>query len=369
MNRKLFGVISLIIILLGVALYLNWDKLTSSPGPTQPDVVEEEVEVADITTLATNLITPWSIVLLPDGDMLVSERVGKLKRIGDSGQVYSISNVREAGEGGLLGVALHPDFASNNQIYIYYTTYQDEELSNQIDRAELVGDKLSNQQTILSGIPAALNHNGGAMEFGPDGKLYVTTGDAAQEDLAQDTKSLAGKILRLNDDGTVPDDNPFDNLVWSYGHRNPQGIVWDESGRLWSVEHGPSGTQSGRDELNLIEKGANYGWPKITGDDTQDGMRAPILQSGDSDTWAPARMVRVGNKLYFTGLRGQSLYEVDISNDNPAVKRYLTRDYGRLRAIATDGEVLFIGTSNHDSRGLPREDDDKILRVPLSLLD
>ncbi len=372
MNRKRIGIGFLIAAIgIGVLVYINRQALIARVfEPTQSSVVNgEAVSANEIDTVATDLVTPWSISFLPSGDMLVSERSGQLKRIGSSGQTYIIKNVRETSEGGLLGIALHPAFNDNKQVYLYYTTDVGGELTNQIDKAELTGDRLDNLQTVLKGIPAAANHNGGAIEFGPDGKLYVTTGDAAQEILAQDRKSLAGKILRLNDDGTVPSDNPFGNLTWSYGHRNPQGIAWDDEGHLWSVEHGPSGVQTGRDELNLIEKGANYGWPEITGDETRESMRSPILQSGDNDTWAPARMTFADGKLYFTGLRGQSLYKVAISDETPTIKRYLSGEYGRLRAIAEYDSALYIGTSNRDGRGTPREGDDKILDVPLSLFE
>ncbi len=368
MSRKQIGIgIIIAVIGLGALVYTNRQALIARVfEPTQSSVTDGEVSTNEVNTVATDLVTPWSISFLPSGDMLVSERSGQLKRIGSSGQTYTIENVRETSEGGLLGIALHPEFNDTKQVYLYYTTDRNGELTNRIDRAELAGDRLDNLQTVLEGVPAASNHNGGAIEFGPDGKLYVTTGDAAQEMLAQDTESLAGKILRLNDDGTVPSDNPFGNLTWSYGHRNPQGIAWDKEGRLWSVEHGPS---TGRDELNLIEKGANYGWPEITGDETRKGMQSPVLQSGADDTWAPARMTFADGKLYFTGLRGQSLYEVVIGDKPPTIRRYLGEEYGRLRAITEHDSTLYIGTSNRDGRGTPRAGDDKILEVPLSLFE
>lgn len=364
--------ISLVIILIlaVVVIYLNRQSIIASWfKPTESSIEQGEVASDKVKSVANKLDTPWSISFLPGGDMLISERNGQIIRTNQDGTTYEIANVRETSEGGLLGLALHPDFKQNRQFYLYYTTQQDGQLTNQIDRAKLVDDKLTERTTILSDIPAAQNHNGGAIEFGPDGKLYVTTGDAAQSDLAQDKQSLAGKILRLNSDGSVPDDNPFDNLVWSYGHRNPQGLAWDDSGQLWSVEHGPSGVQSGNDEVNKIDKGANYGWPVIKGDETGKGLRTPILQSGADETWAPSRLVFAKGKLYFTGLRGQSLYQVDISRDKPTIKRYFSGEYGRLRAITAADNTLYVGTSNRDGRGDPKPNDDQILSMPLGLFN
>ena len=370
MSRKHFitGILLAVVVAV-IILYANREAILARFfEPTQSAVEERSVSPETIRTAATNLETPWSISFLPDGDMLVSERGGRLQRVGESGRVYPIGNVRETSEGGLLGIALHPRFEENRLLYLYYTTLMNGTLVNRVDRALLGADELSEQKTILDGIPAASNHNGGAIEFGPDEKVYITTGDAAEERLAQDTSSLAGKILRLNDDGSVPSDNPFNNEVWSYGHRNPQGIAWDEDGRLWSVEHGPSGARSGRDELNMIEKGANYGWPEITGDEKRAGMESPVIQSGDNDTWAPARLAISDGKLYFTGLRGQSLYEVTITEGTPTMKRYFSGEYGRLRAMACQDDTLYIGTSNRDGRGSPRDGDDKIIKVPVALL-
>src|SRR3989344_4118983 len=184
--------------------------------------------------------------------------------------------------------------------------------TNRIERYRFLNDALSDKKVIISGIPGALYHDGGRMEFGADGMLYVTTGDATKEDIAQDKNSLGGKILRLNDDGSIPGDNPFPGSpVWSYGHRNPQGLAWDGAGRLWETEHGPTGENQEccRDEINLIEKGGNYGWPTITGAETRTGMLSPALQSGGSDTWAPASLAYYKGSLFFGGLRGAALYE------------------------------------------------------------
>lgn len=354
------GIIGVVAVLVVLGFVYRDQIIATLFAPTTSDVAT--VEPADEPeVVAENLVTPWSINFLPSGDMLVSERSGNLVRIADDQTRTTIDSVYETGEGGLLGVALDPEFADNDRIYVYYTTVEGGEVTNQVDRYELNGDKLAERTVIIDDIPAASNHNGGAIAFGPDDMLYITTGDAAQEDLAQDTGSLAGKILRLNPDGSVPDDNPFENEVWTYGHRNPQGIAWDESGQLWSVEHGPSGVETGRDELNRIRKGDNYGWPTITGDETAEDMQSPTVHSGIDDTWAPAGMAYLDGKLYFAGLRGQSLYVYDI--DSGKLSKQLSEAYGRLRAVAADENRIYISTSNRDGRGSPSAEDDKILRL------
>jgi glucose/arabinose dehydrogenase len=207
-------------------------------------------------------------------------------------------------------------------------------------------------------LPAGQNHDGGRIAFGPDGYLYITTGETGIISLAQDKNSLAGKILRIKN-GEVE--------IYSIGHRNPQGLAWDTSGNLWSTEHGRSGAQSGYDELNLIVQGGNYGWPTIEGPETAQGITAPIIHSGADKTWAPAGMAFFNGKLYFAGLRGQSLYEYDLTSKK--LSEYLSGEYGRLRAVVVgpDGN-LYVSTSNRDGRGTPKTGDDKILKIdPKSL--
>ena len=203
------------------------------------------------------------------------------------------------------------------------------------------------------------------LAFGPDGYLYVTTGETGQSDLAQDTNSLAGKILRVASDGQIPADNPFSNAVYSYGHRNSQGLAWDDNGQLWATEHGRSGLQSGYDELNLITKGANYGWPAIQGDESSPGMVAPVANSGPDETWAPAGLAYWDHSLFFGGLRGSTLYEAKILPGNKLeLIGHFRNQLGRIRAVVAgpDG-FLYISTSNTDGRGQPKGGDDKILRV------
>lgn len=327
--------------------------------------IAKKNEIKDIEVIAENLAIPWELAFLPDGDILVTERLGNLKRIGKKKHVYTIEGVRHAGEGGLLGLALHPRFTENHWIYLYFTTASNNGLKNKVERYRLDDNSLSEKQIIIDGIPGAPYHDGGRIAFGQDGYLYVATGDAGQSNLAQDTNSLAGKILRLKDDGQIPHDNPFSNAIYSYGHRNPQGLAWDNKGRLWATEHGRSGILSGLDELNLIDKGKNYGWPVIQGDEKRNSMESPIIQSGAYETWAPAGLVFFDDSLFFGGLRGESIYRAKILDDGTVTLRsYFHQEFGRIRTVVLgpDG-FLYITTSNTDGRGKPKIGDDKIIRI------
>lgn len=348
-------------LLLGVALLLALAGavLFIVQPLDEPADREPPETVTGVETVATDLDIPWGLAFLPDGDILVTERPGTLLRI-DDGQTYEVDGVAHRGEGGLQGIALHPDFAQNQYIYLYMTTQTDDGLQNRVVRYQLTDTRLSNPETIIDGIPGASYHDGGRIAFGPDDKLYITTGDATQEQLAQDTDALAGKILRLNPDGSVPANNPFNSPVWSYGHRNPQGLTWDDAGRLWATEHGATG----RDELNLIRPGENYGWPVIAGSQSQDGMQEPVIQSG-SDTWAPAGAAYLDGSIYFAGLRGNALYQADVQGtDVLELSENFSGRFGRLRAVAVgpDGN-LYVTTSNTDGRGNPDAEDDRVLRI------
>ncbi len=325
----------------------------------------EKISEQTFEIVADNLHIPWEIVFLPDGDLLVTERPGILKRIGDNERVYIIEGVKHIGEGGLLGMALHPRFSENQWMYLYFTTKNDEGLINRVERYRFAGDRLTEKTAIIDNIPGAAYHDGGRIAFGPDGYLYITTGDAGKNNLAQDVNSLAGKILRLKDDGLIPSDNPFGNAVYSYGHRNSQGLVWDDKGQLWATEHGRSGILSGLDELNLIKKGKNYGWSVIQGDETKANMESPITQSGPDETWAPAGATFWNGSVFFGGLRGEALYEANVINErNVSIKVHFRKEFGRIRAVVLgpDG-YLYITTSNSDSRGVPKANDDKVIRI------
>lgn len=338
------------------------------PEKTEPGFITQDFGESDFTVVASGLRIPWDIAFLPDGDLLVTERPGTLLRVAKDGSKHAIAvdGVRHVGEGGLLGIALHPAFEKNRWVYLYSTIETPSGYRNRVERFVLKDDALSERTTILMGIPGAQYHDGGELAFGPDGMLYVTTGDASQSGLAQDRASLAGKILRLKDDGTIPGDNPFGNAVWSYGHRNPQGLVWDLRGRLWATEHGRSGALSGLDELNLIEKGANYGWPVIQGAAKEEGMRTPVANSGEWDTWAPAGAAYLDGSVFFGGLRGEALYQayVDAPDGKVTVKKHFEKEFGRVRAVQLGPDrQLYVTTSNTDGRGLPREGDDRIIRI------
>lgn len=330
-----------------------------------PSAQEEPQELPFAASMAKNLKIPWALVFLPNSDIVVTERAGRVRLVDHKRgllpePLLTINEVAHVGEGGLLGVTLHPDFAKNNFIYFYYTYQVDKDLFNCVVRYKKQDMVLSDKKVVIDNIPGATNHNGGRIKFGPDGYLYITTGDAIVTDLSQDKKSLAGKILRLKDDGSIPKDNPFLNSpVYSFGHRNPQGIAWDNQGRLWATEHGSSAT----DEVNLIEPGKNYGWPIIRGDQKSAGLEGPVIHSG-SETWAPSGAAFLNGSLFFTGLRGQSLYEIDVDKQPIKLLRYLHKKFGRLREVVVGPDkFLYLLTSNLDGRGFPTGNDDQLIKI------
>jgi|AntRauTorcE11897_2_1112592.scaffolds.fasta_scaffold00062_29 glucose/arabinose dehydrogenase len=365
------------LVILVVGVYLFRDAIIPHFFQATKNSLDTGVELSnlannmdDIAVVAEELNIPWEIAFLPSGDMLVTERTGSLLRIGDNNQKYNIDGVTHTGEGGLLGLTLHPDFQVNSWLYLYLTSRTDGGLVNRVERYSYTNDTLSNRTTILTDIPGASYHDGGRIAFGPDGYLYITTGDAGNEALAQDRSSLAGKTLRVADDGSVPADSPFDSPVYSYGHRNAQGIAWDNTGNMWQTEHGRSGRLSGMDELNRIERSKNYGWPLIEGDEIDDTMKSPIAHSGADETWAPAGIAFLDGHLFFAGLRGESLYQARINDDGTvAITAHLRQDFGRLRAVTAgpDG-FIYVSTSNTDGRGTERSNDDKIIRINPALL-
>ncbi len=358
-----------------------------TPPPAQPiDSQSTALSGIQLKDFVTNLDVPWEMVFVPDGRIFVTERPGKIVVIKD-GKVQSepwISlDVAAVGEGGLLGMALDPEFSENNYAYVA-ETYPVSPAKFQNRLVRLHEDPATGKgvvdKVILDGAAGNIFHDGGRVKFGPDGKLYWTVGEAGNPELAQDLSSLNGKILRLNPDGTIPVDNPFPGSpVYSYGHRNPEGIAWEPgTGWLYETEHGPSGGfyGEGQDEVNYIEPGKNYGWPVIHGVQSKEGMVNPMIQSGENETWAPSgcTFVKGGpweGSFLFAGLRGETLYRAVIDVSDPSevtsLEKYLVGQYGRLRDVVQgpDG-TLYILTNNTDGRGNPRPGDDRILQLTLS---
>ncbi len=322
------------------------------------------------STVAEELEIPWEMAFLPDGSIILTERPGRVRIIDASGKLQdepllTVSDVAAVGEGGLLGLALHPNFTTNGWVYLYYTYQSGGGLANRVVRYTMQGQSLTSQTIIIDGIPGGNIHNGGRIKFGPDGLLYIGTGETGIDTLAQDLNSLAGKILRLKDDGSIPTNNPFPNsAVYSYGHRNPQGLAWDNFGQLWETEH----NSSAFDELNIIEAGRNYGWPEVRGETTAPGMVGPKLHSGN-DTWAPSGLSFFNGSLYFSGLRGQSLFKYDLQTGQ--LTRYLNGTFGRLRDVVVGPDnLLYLITNNRDGRGIPLPGDDRLIRInPAKLSD
>jgi glucose/arabinose dehydrogenase len=324
---------------------------TAEPGPVVPTAFED---------LVTGLDVPWGLAFLPDGSALVSERdSARIRQVTASGQVSEVGTVPDVvadNEGGLLGLATPP---GQPIVYAYLTAAED----NRVVRMSFDGGALGQPEVVIDGIPKAGNHNGGRLAFGPDGMLYVSTGDAAQPDRAQDLESLGGKILRLSPDGTVPADNPFaGSPVFSYGHRNVQGLAFDQDGRLWASEFG----QNTWDELNLIEAGGNYGWPVVEGVGDDDRFIEPVAQ-WSTDEASPSGIAYVRDTVFLASLRGQRLWQVPVPDGVAGTPTdFAAGEFGRLRAatLAPDGS-LWVLTNNTDGRGEPRDGDDRILRVTL----
>jgi glucose/arabinose dehydrogenase len=317
-----------------------------------------------VKTIATDLQVPWGIAFLPGGDALVAERTtGRILRIGPGGGrkrvVMRVPGVdTQAGEGGLLGLAVSPGYASDRLVYAYYTTAND----NRIARFRLGG----RPQPILTGLRRGFIHNGGRIAFGPDGKLYAGVGDTGDTALAQDRSALNGKILRMDPDGGVPAGNPFPgSLVWSLGHRNVQGLAWDARGRMWASEFG----QSTFDELNRIRPGRNYGWPRVEGKGSTSGGRYtnPVVTWRTSQA-SPSGIAIAGGRLYMGALQGRGVWRIPLRGTSAGTPKLLYGDrYGRVRTVVrAPGGGLWIATSNRDGRGDPRKGDDRIIRIPAS---
>ena len=334
-----------------------------------------------------NLEVPWSLIFLPDGRALVSERPGRIRLIKDGKlmrEPYAAVEVHHSGEGGLMGLAAHYAFPQKPFIYAMHTYKKAGALYNRIIRLKDSGDKGIFDRVIIDKIPAGRFHNGGRIAFGPDGMLYITAGETFNADLAQDLNSLGGKILRITPDGDIPEDNPFKNSpVYSYGHRNPQGLAWNpDTGDLFESEHGPSGEYllSANDEINIIRKGGNYGWPEAVGAPGKGQYNDPIIVW--KETTPPSGITFYkGNKighlkgsLFVATLASESLIRISLKKDDnkhtvSRIERWFIDEdknsrFGRIRDVVEgpDGFLYFL-TNNRDGRGRPREGDDRIYRI------
>jgi glucose/arabinose dehydrogenase len=339
---------------------------TSTASATASPTASTAPDPRVAAEIVTGLAVPWGLVFLDASTALVGERdTGRLLRVtdGDPGSAEPVatldvrSRVDEGGETGLLGLALHPRFASNQLLYAYLSTDDD----NRVVRMTYDGTRLGTPRPVLTGIATSTHHNGGGLAFGPDGLLYVSTGDAEDQGTPQDTGSLNGKVLRMTDAGKVPDGNPFDNLVWSYGHRNVEGLVFDDQGRLWASEFGDKGA----DELNLIAAGQDYGWPDVEGDSSNPDYTNPLATWPVADC-SPSGIAVTAGRAWLGALQGECLWSVVLDGANAGRERRHLSGYGRLRGVhlAPDGS-LWVTTSNRDGRVDPRAGDDRILRVVL----
>lgn len=371
----------------GVALACLW--LVGCDSAPQGRAQGETVATVDgvrfrVDTFASGLEVPWSIVFTAPDRMLVAERPGRVRSIVNgvvgTRPLLVLDDVEERSETGLMGLALHPEYASNRQVYLAYAYASGPDIRVRIVRLRDDGESMSDRRVIIEGLPAARFHAGCRIGFGPDGMLYVTVGDATEPESAQDLNSLAGKTLRLTPDGAVPGDNPFVGRagarpeIWSYGHRNAQGLDWQPgTGLMFQSEHGPSGGDApgGGDEINIVEAGMNYGWPTVHHKQSMAGMVDPLIEFTPAVAPASGMFYRGDAFAQFKGnflvgaLRGESLIRLVL--DGRRLVRHeilLGGAYGRLRAV-TEGPdgAIYVATSNRDGRGEPASNDDRILRL------
>lgn len=344
--------------LLGTLLTALTVTAGAAADPVGVQAVPPTPQVAN--TVTTGLASPWGLAFLPDGSALVSERnSAQIKRIanGSTTTVGTVPGVVPGGEGGLHGLAVSPSFGSDRFVYAYFTAAGD----NRVVRMTF-DNGLGQPQVIVSGIPKASIHNGGRLAFGPDGMLYISTGDAGQSGNSQNPSSLGGKILRVTPTGAAAPGNPTaGNRMWSMGHRNVQGLAFDDAGRLWASEFG----QNTWDELNLIRAGGNYGWPTVEGNNNNPNFVNPIAQWPTSQA-SPSGIAFSRNTVWLASLRGQRLWAVPVLNGGPdgSPVNFFNGSFGRLRMVtsAPDGS-LWLMTNNTDGRGTPRPGDDRILRL------
>lgn len=339
------------------------DNQSTSDDSEYPVDGNAEKSAENVEVIADDLDIPWSIEKTADSFYL-TERPGYIVRIENDDverQVVKLEKeVATADEAGLLGFVLAPDFAESQQAYAYYTYENGEGQFNRIIMLHYQDEVWKEEEVLLDEIPSGSFHHGGRLKIGPDDKLYATTGDATEADIAQEETSLGGKILRLNLDGSIPDDNPFtDSYVFSLGHRNAQGMTWTTDETMYASEHG----NQANDEVNQIEKGGNYGWPIIEGDEEREGLVSPVYTSGDKKTWAPSGMDEYKGDLYIAALRGEAILQFDL--DANEYQEFIT-DYGRIRDIRIEGDTLYFISNNTDGRGNPKQADDKLYKLSLT---
>jgi len=363
--------LKILILFLASVLFFSCEKDVQIKDKVNPPVSHK----ITIDTLAKNLELPWGLVYLPNGDLLFTERNGRINLL-HANKIRTTLMHRQVStnsEGGLLSITIDPDFKSNHFVYIYESVAGG---TNHVMRLVLGDTTLKEDKVIVDQIPYALNHDGGALKFGPDNYLYIGTGDITQSPLAQDKNSLAGKILRVDREGTAAPGNPFNSRIWSYGHRNVQGFAWTPDGIMLATEHGPSGEFGWccHDEVNRIQAGNNYGWPLALAGTETGTLTPPLLNSGD-DTWAPSGCTYLGpnsiwpNCLVVCCLRGQRLLRIypDVSGSTVISKSDTLKDqFFRIRNIieAPDGALVFC-TSNSGSINPPVMEDDKLYRITI----
>lgn len=356
-----------------IGLVLGALAMSKNPqGAKQYDADQETITWKE-EVIAKNLTIPWDLAEDPDGRIIFTERTGAVKVLAKDGGIKTVAEIPVAvvSESGLTGIALHPEYQQNHYLYLYYTYRNQGELLNKVIRYTFVNDVLTEDKIIIENLAGGQIHNGGRLRFGPDKKLYILTGDGAQPDLAQDMNTLSGKVLRVNDDGTVPSDNPFANSpVYSIGHRNPQGLAWHAlTEQLFVNEHG----ETAHDELNWIRPGKNYGWGAVdqSGANSDPRFIDPILESG-RETWAPSGLTNYPNRwllrntMFMAGLRSQTLFKIEIINGKvQETERLFVNKYGRLRGLlVTKDGALLVTTSNRDGRNdKPSPDDDRIIKL------
>ncbi|CAM5672571.1 Oxidoreductase OS=Streptomyces aurantiogriseus OX=66870 GN=GCM10010251_36000 PE=4 SV=1 [Streptomyces aurantiogriseus] len=353
---------------------------SSNPSAAQSAPSREAAEetppakgtVKVVRTVAEGLNSPWGLAPVPGGGgLLVSSRdEGTITRVdeksGAKTELGEVPGVSAAGEGGLLGIALSPDYASDRMIYAYFTSASDNRIVRMLyDADKPAGEQLGAPDTVFKGIPKGFIHNGGRIAFGPDRMLYVGTGESGDKGLSQDKESLGGKILRLTPEGEPAPGNPFpDSPVYSYGHRNVQGLAWDTEQRLFAAEFG----QDTWDELNAIKPGDNYGWPEAEGTSDDAKYHNPLAQWG-TDEASPSGIAHAEGSIWMAGLKGKRLWRIPLKGTEASAdpQAFLDGEYGRLRTVVSaGGNKLWLTTSNTDGRGTPKEGDDRILELEVS---